>query len=63
MNKPKHDFEVWMETHIGMRVEKFPAAEFDTLEDQEEALFDLLRGCRFSDTKYTVFKDDELINL
>lgn len=63
MNKPKNDFEVWIETHDGMRVAKFSAAEYATLEEQETYLFDLLRDCRLSDTKYTVYKDGELINL
>lgn len=48
MNKPKHDFEVWMKTHVRIRVVKFPANDFETLEDQEEALFDLIRDYRIS---------------
>ena len=63
MNKPKHDFEVWIKTHDGMRVVIFPSAEYATLEEQEADLFDLLRDCRFSDTEYTVFKDGGCINL
>ena len=42
------------------RVEKFPAEEYESEEDQLEAMLDLVRGCRFSDTEYYVFANDNL---
>ena len=55
-------YEVWMEVAAcpafpdGVRIVRFKLSE-------EEEMFDLLRGCRFSDTNYYVFKNGKLTNL
>ena len=54
-------YEVMMAIGGGRyRVEKFPAEEYESEEDQLEAMLDLVRGCRFSDTEYYVFADNNL---
>lgn len=42
-------WEVWAETHIGMRIAKF------TLPGEIDNMFDYINGCRFSGTIYHVF--------
>lgn len=46
---------------LQFRQEKFLPKEYETPEAQYEAVMDLLRGCRFSDTEYYVFCDDKLV--
>lgn len=58
-----HKYEVWVETGVGLLVHKFPPEEYETDEDQYEHVLDLIRGCRLSGTRYTVFRDDQLANL
>lgn len=36
---------------------------YERPEDQYNAMIDLVNGCRFSDTEYAVFMDDELTDL
>lgn len=43
--------------------EKENPEEFESPEDQYEAMIDFVRGCRFSDTEYSVFMDGELTDL
>ena len=62
-------YEVWHEVAKcpafpnGIRRVIFPRKDYETAEAQNEAVLDLVRGCRFSDTNYYVFKDDDLLNL
>lgn len=42
-------WEVWAETHIGIRIAKF------NLPDEIDNMFDYINGCRFSGTTYHVF--------
>lgn len=62
-------YEVWHEVAKcpampnGIRRVRFPRKDYDTAEAQHEAVLDLVRGCRYSDTKYYVFKDDKLLDL
>ena len=46
---------------LKIRQEKFLPEEYETPEAQYEAVMDLLRGCRFSDTEYYVFCDEKLV--
>lgn len=47
--------------NLRFRQEKFLPEEYETPEAQYEAVMDLLRGCRFSDTEYYVFCDEKLV--
>lgn len=46
---------------LQLRQEKFTPEEYETPEAQYEAVMDLLRGCRFSNTEYYVFCDERLV--
>lgn len=37
--------------------------EYESPEDQYEAVIDFVKGCQFSDTEYSVFMDGELTDL
>lgn len=57
-----HVWEVIMPLGGGrFRTCKFEPKEYEKPEHEYEALMDLLRGCRFSDTQYYVFCDDKLV--
>lgn len=59
-----HIWEVWMEIGGGrQRIEKFMPQDYETPEDQYDAMIDLVNCCRFSDTEYNVFMDDMLTDL
>ena len=46
---------------LQFRQEKFSPEEYETPEDQYEAVCDVIRGCRFTDTPYYVFCDNRLV--
>ena len=46
---------------LAFRQEKFAPEDYETPEEQYEALCELINGCRFSDTEYYVFCDDRLV--
>lgn len=46
---------------LRFRTVKFTRKEYKTAEELREAVFDLIRGCRFSDTDYYVYCDDKLV--
>lgn len=62
-----HDYEVVMLLDDGRfrtcKWSKNNEEGYETPDDQYEAVLDLVRGCRFSDTNYYVFKDEKLISL
>ena len=65
MTRTFHVWEVMMPTgpvgKLAFRQEKFVPEEYETPEDQYEAVCDLIRGCKLSDTEYYVFCDDKLV--
>lgn len=65
MARTFHTWEVMMPTgpvgKLQFRQAKFTPEEYETPEDQYEAVCDLIRGCKFSDTEYYVFCDDKLV--
>ena len=72
-DKLTHEFHVWEfwmpfygndgqgHTGLQMRVEKFKPEEYETPEDEYEALCDMVRGARDADMEYYVFCDDKLV--
>ena len=46
---------------LAFRQEKFVPEEYETPEEQYEAVTEFLNGCRFSDTEYYVFCDEKLV--
>lgn len=46
---------------LRFRTAKFTPGECENTEARREAVFDLIRGCRFSETDYYVFCDDRLV--
>lgn len=70
----KYDESLWKADHVWevmmpfgpvgklrFRTVRFTPGEYETAEGLREAIFDLIRGCRFSETDYYVFCDDRLI--
>lgn len=62
-----HDWEVMAFVRDGQMLnpkwEKSNPEEFESPEDQYEAMIDFVMGCQFSDTEYSVFMDGELTDL
>lgn len=65
-----HTWEFWMpfngndgqgHTGLQMRVEKFTPEEYETPDDQYEALCSMVRGARDAEMDYYVFCDDKLV--
>lgn len=60
-----HTWEVMMpfgpKGQLRFRHEKFTPEEYETPEEQYEAVCDLIRGCKFSDSEYYVYCDDKLV--
>lgn len=48
---------------LNERWEKSNPEEFENAEDQYESMIDFVRGCRFSNTEYSVFMDGKLTDL
>ncbi len=63
--KAFHRWEVWIlfgsAEKPQIRLTEFPAEEYDTPEEQYEALCEYINGCRFSNTEYHVFCDDKIV--
>ena len=61
----EHEWEIMVPFgavgNLRFRTEKFKPEEYENLEQLREAVFDLIRGCRFSDSDYYVYCDDKLI--
>ena len=70
MTRTFHHWEFWMpfngndghgHTGLQMRVVKFEPNEYETPEDEYEALCDMVRGARDADMDYYVWCDDKLV--
>lgn len=70
LTKTFHHWEFWMpfdgndgKGHAGlqMRVVKFEPDEYETPDDEFEALCDMVRGARDAGMDYYVFCDDKLV--
>ncbi len=47
--------------NLRFRQETFAPGDYETPEEQYEAVCDLINGCRFSETEYYVFCDNRLV--
>ena len=60
-----HTWEFWMPFNgaggLQMRVETFKPEEYETPEDQYEALCEMVRGALDAEMDYYVFCDDRLV--